>query len=113
VALGYLASSTSLQYILNILAHSWPIVVLFQHEKSFVLPKVTRQGSSMNLPNEQLFSPTLRDAKPRTLEEKPILNQEIFLWVPFTILVGLSKFIIIFIKGLQMFKPKEACIMLE
>jgi len=67
----------------------------------------------MNLPNEQLCSPTLRDAKPRTLEEKPILNQEIFLWVPFTILVGLSIAIIIFIKGLQMFEPKDACIKLE
>jgi len=68
VTLGYLASSTSLQYGLDVLAHTWPIIVLFQRDKSLVLPKVADQGSAMNLSNEQFPSPTFRDVKLRTLE---------------------------------------------
>jgi len=49
MALGHLTNGTSLENVLDVLEHVWPIVMFFSHQIGLVLPKVSGQRSSMDL----------------------------------------------------------------
>jgi len=66
-----------LENVLDVLEHVWRTVMLFGHQVGLVLPKVSHQRPSMDLPQNEFPSPTLRDTQLATLEQVAILDMKV------------------------------------
>jgi len=81
--------------------------MLLGHGIGLVFSKMAGQGSTMHLPQKELTSPTLRQAKSGALEQIPLLDHETSLGVTLTNFIQLPNVRITHVQGFDMFKTKH------